>query len=96
MAFLLGIVLGFIGALPLLLVLRKAVRAQNTHAQAPSITQGFCAVVVSALVAMAGIYALYNLFPQDFIAVSILAVADLLVSVLVAGFTAWRMLTTTR
>lgn len=96
MSILAGIALGLIGACPLFVVLYQAVRAKKTHAQAPSIPQGFCAVVVSALIVMAGIYALYCYASDDFILSSTISVSVLLICAVSAGVAAWHAVSTAR
>lgn len=71
-------------------------KAAQHAPQPPSIQMGFAAIVVSALIVMAGIYAIYVTAPSNLVLDATVAVLFMLALVLVFGLTAWHALVTSR
>lgn len=96
LALLCGAALGLLGTVPLLFVLRRAVKASHGEGKAPSIPVGFAAIVQSGLIVTLGIWLFYQVLPRSYVAASVTAVLVMLAATLACGITAWHALETTR
>lgn len=89
-AILIGAVLGCLGAVPLLISLHVALKAERGHAKAPSIPVGFAAMVQSALIITLGIFLAYKFFVQAFVEIAVTAVLVMLLVTITFGITVWH------
>lgn len=89
-AIILGVVLGFLGAAPLLFVMHRAVSAMMGKGTAPNVPIGFAAIVHSGFIIMMGIFATYIYAPTYLVLLSTIAVMLMLVITVAYGLFAWH------